>query len=202
MGAAFVFGQKYLSYPNEKLNIGNDKYPVLRLNYRKIFGAKNSELNSDAFIGRLSQDINAGNYGRLSYNLRGGIFLKKKNIAFMDYFHPNGNQFTFPLDISDSFGLLNYYDFFSNDRYAEMHVKHNFRGALLSKIPLINKLNFHLVTGGKALFTADKKPYSEYSVGLNNIGWGKWRFLRINYVRSNYGDVERSGWVFGLNLFN
>jgi hypothetical protein len=204
VGARFMFGQKYLSYPSRKLNIGNDKYPTFRLNYRKTFGAKNSELNSDAFIGRLNQDISAGNYGRLSYNFRVGLFLKKKNIAFMDYFHPNGNQFTFPLDISytNSFGLLNYYKIFSNDKYAEMHIQHNFRGALFAKIPLLNKLNFHLVAGGKTLFTAEKKPYSEYSVGLNNIGFGKWRFLRVDYVRSNFDGASKSGWLFGLSLFN
>ena len=204
VGARFVFGQKYLSYPNRKFNIGNDKYPTFNLNYRKTFGAENSELNSDAFIGRLNQDISAGNYGNLSYNIQGGLFLKKKDIAFMDYFHPNGNQFTFPLDISytNSFGLLNYYKIFSNEKYAEIHLQHNFRGALLSKIPLINKLNFHLVAGGKTLFTAERKPYSEYSLGLNNIGWGKWRFLRIDYVRSNFNGVSKEGWLFGLSLFN
>ena len=204
IGARFVFGQKYLSYPNRKFNAGNDKYPTFNLNYRKTFGAENSELNSDAFIGRLNQDISAGNYGNLSYNIRGGLFLKKKRIAFMDYFQPNGNQFTFPLDISytNSFGLLNYYKIFSNDKYAEMHLQHNFKGALLSKIPLINKLNLHLVAGGKTLFTAERKPYSEYSLGLNNIGWGKWRFLRIDYVRSNFNGVSKEGWLFGLSLFN
>ena len=204
IGARFVFGQKFLSYPNRKFNIGNDKYPTLNLIYRKTFGAQNSERNSDVLIGRLNQEIKTGNYGRLSYNLRGGFFFKKKQIAFMDYFHPNGNQFTFPLDISytNSFGLLNYYKIFSNDKYAEMHLQHNFRGALLSKIPLMNRLNFHLVAGGKTLFTAERKPYSEYSVGLNNIGWGKWRFLRIDYLRSNFNGVSEAGWLFGLSVFN
>ncbi|WOC40976.1 DUF5686 and carboxypeptidase regulatory-like domain-containing protein [Polaribacter sp. HL-MS24] len=204
LGARFVIGQKYLSYPHEKENLGNDKYPSLHLNYRKTFGAENSELNSDALTGRVTQNVNAGNYGRLSYNIRGGIFLEKKNIAFMDYFQPNGNQFTFPLDISyiNSFGLLHYYEIFSNDRYAEMHLQHEFRGAILGKIPGINLLNLQLVTGGKALFTADRKPYSEYSIGLNNIGWGKWRFLRVDYVRSNFGGIQRSDWLFGLSMFN
>jgi hypothetical protein len=204
VGATFVFGQKYLSYPDRKFNVGNDKYPTLSVNYRKTFGADNSELNSDAFIGRLRQDINARNYGQFAYNIRGGFFLKKKNIAFMDNFQANGNQLTFPLDVSylNSFGLLHYYDFFSNDKYAEAHVQHNFKGAILGKIPLLNKLNFHLVTGGKTLIAADKKPYSEYSVGFDNIGFGKWRFLRVDYVRSNFGGLERSGWLFGLSLFN
>ena len=130
------------------------------------------------------------------------VNFKKKQIAFMDYFHPNGNQFTFPLDISytNSFGLLNYYKIFSNDKYAEMHLQHNFRGALLSKIPLMNRLNFHLVAGGKTLFTAERKPYSEYSLGLNNIGWGKYRFLRIDYVRSYQSGFINDGVLFGISL--
>lgn len=202
IGARFVFGQKYLSYPDSKANIGNEKYPSLSVRYIKRFGASNAELNSDLFIADLRQDISAGNYGDLSYHIRGGMFLKKKNIAFMDYLQANGNQLTFPLDNQlNSFGLLEYYKFYTNDKYAEAHVEHNFRGAVLGKIPLINKLNFHLVGGAKTLFMADKKPYTEYSVGLDNIGFGKWRFLRVDYVRSNYGGIKNDGLLFRLSLF-
>ena len=212
IGANFVFGQKYLSYPNRKVNINNNNYPKLSINYRKVFGANNTELNSDAFLGKIRQNINTGNYGEFSYNLLGGIFLKKKNIAFMDNFQANGNQLAFPIrgtSISNvsrsnlnSFRLLNYYDFYSNDRYGEVHVEHDFKGEILRNIPLINKLNFHIITGGKALITANKKPYTEYSIGLNNIGFGKWRFLRIDYVNSTLGNIKKSGWVFGLTLLN
>ncbi len=202
VGAAFVFGQKYLSYPDSKFNIGNDKYPSLNINYRKRFAASNSELNSDVFTANLRQDINAGNYGQFAYNIRGGLFLKKKNIAFMDYLQANGNQLTFPLDGQlNSFSLLEYYKFYTNDKYAEAHVEHNFKGAILGKIPLLNKLNFHLIGGAKTLFTADKKPYTEYSVGLGNLGFGKWRFLRVDYVRSNYGGIKNDGFLFRLSLF-
>jgi len=47
---------------------------------------------------------------------------------------------------------------------------------------------------------ADKKPYTEYSVGLSNIGWGKWRLLRIDYVRSNYGSISNDGFLFRIGL--
>ena len=50
IGARFVFGQKYLSYPDSKFNIGNSKYPSVSVNYRKNFGASNSEFNSDLFL--------------------------------------------------------------------------------------------------------------------------------------------------------
>jgi hypothetical protein len=202
VGAKFIFGQKYAMYPNSKSNEGNDTYPTLSLKYTKRFGANNSVLNSDVFIANIKQDISAGNYGNFQYHLRAGAFLKKKNIAFMDNLQANGNQLLFPIDAGlNTFNLLEYYKFYTNDKYAEMHLEHNFRGALLGQIPLINKLNFHLVLGAKALFMADNKPYTEYAVGLANVGIGKWRLLRIEYVNSQYGVVKENGLVFRASLF-
>ena len=203
VGATFIFNQKYLSYPHRKFNIGNTKYPSLSLTYRKNFGASNSELNSDVFVANIRQNIDAGNYGKLAYNIGGGLFLKKKNIAFMDNLQANGNQLLFITDNQlSSFGLLEYYKFYTNDRYAEAHLEHNFKGSVLGKIPLINNLNFHLVGGVKSLFMADKKPYSEYSLGLDNIGFGKWRFLRIDYVKSFHAGIKNDGFLLRLNILN
>ncbi|MBT7134593.1 MAG: carboxypeptidase-like regulatory domain-containing protein [Polaribacter sp.] len=203
IGATFVFNQKYLSYPDRKFNMGNEKYPSLTVNYRKNFAASNANLNSDLFTANLKQDISAGNYGDFSYNVKGGLFLKKKDIAFMDNLQANGNQLTFvTVNQLNSFDLLPYYKYFTNDKYAEMHIEHNFRGAILSKIPLLNRLNFHIVAGGKGLFMADKNPYTESAIGLSNIGFGKWRFLRIDYVHSNYGGIKNEGLVFKISMFN
>tara|TARA_B110001450_G_scaffold256201_1_gene285809 strand:+ start:1245 stop:2027 length:783 start_codon:yes stop_codon:yes gene_type:complete len=203
VGTRVVFGQKYLSYPNRKSNIGNDKYPSLSLNYRKTFGASNSNLHSDLITSNIRQKISVGNYGGLIYNIKGGLFFKKKKIAFMDNLQANGNELNYFSDNRlNSFGLLPYYKYFTNDKYAEMHLEHNFRGAILSKIPLLNLLNFHIVTGVKGLFMAAKNPYTEYAVGVSNIGYGKWRFLRIDYVRSNFGGIKNDGLLFRLSLFN
>ena len=202
IGATFIFNQKYLSYPDRKFNMGNEKYPSLTVNYRKNFAASNANLNSDLFTANLKQDISAGNYGDLTYNVKGGLFLKKKDIAFMDNLQANGNQLNFvTVNQLNSFGLLDYYKFYTNDKYAEAHVEHNFKGAVLSKVPLLNKLNLHLVGGAKALFMTDKNPYTEYSVGLGNIGFGKWRFLRIDYVKSNHAGIKNDGFLFRLSLF-
>jgi len=202
VGTTFIFGQKYLSYPTGKFNIGNPKFPRLYVGYRKTFGSGISEYNSDLFLARLNQSFSTGNSGDFQYFARAGFFLEQKDIPFMDYLHANGNQIRFlPDSPITSFGLLDYYALSNNDKYAEAHVEHNFRGFLLGKIPLINKLNYHLVLGAKGLYTAGNKPYTEYSVGLDNIGFGKWRFLRVDYVRSNFGGVERSGFLFGITLF-
>ena len=202
VGTTIVIGQKYLSYPDRKFNVGESKFPTISLNYMKRFGSGNSNLNSDLFIANIRQDLNAGNFGRFQYHLRAGAFLEKKDIAFMDKLQANGNQLLFPIDRDlNSFNLLEYYKYYTNDKYAEMHLEHNFRGSILGKIPLLNKLNFHLVAGGKALFMAAKKPYTEYSVGLSNLGFGKWRFLKIEYVSARYGGIKERGFVFRASLF-
>lgn len=201
VGATFVFAQKYLSYPESKFNIGNEKYPSINITYTKRFGATNSELNSDVFVTTIRQNINAGNYGALKYHLRAGAFLKQKNNAFMDLLQVNGNQFSVPLNNQfTSFNLLEYYKFYSNNSYAEAHIEHNFKGFLLGKIPLINKLNFHLVGGAKTMIMAAKNPYTEFSVGLDNVGFGKWRFLRIDYAKSYNAGIRNDGFVFRLDL--
>lgn len=202
IGATIVFGQKYLSYPDQKFNVNNSKYPTLGLNYRKTFAADNADFNADVFIASLSQNINAGNYGKFYYQLRGGAFLKQKDIAFMDNLQVKGNQMFFETDSNrkTNFGLLEYYKFFTNDKYAEGHLEHNFKGALMGKLPLLNKLNFHLIAGAKSMVMAHTKPYSELSLGMDNIGFGKWKFFRVDYIRSFHKTNVKNGILLRLDL--
>ncbi|MBL4604777.1 MAG: carboxypeptidase-like regulatory domain-containing protein [Flavobacteriaceae bacterium] len=200
VGANIAFGQKYLLYPNSRFGVGSRKYPSLYIGYRKNFGADNSNYNSDLFTARVRQFVPMGNLGDFQYHVRGGIFLKQKDIPFMDYLHANGNQLDLSQGNLNSFNILDYYQFSTNDKYAEAHVEHNFKGFLLGKIPLLNKLNFHLIAGAKGLFTGGRKPYTEYSIGLDNIGWGKWRFLKVEYVQSFHNGNTGSGFLFGVSF--
>ena len=201
IGTSVVFDQKYVSYPNRKINFDNSRYPSLGVKYRKNFGSSVSEYNSDVLISNIRQNISMGNLGEFNYNIRSGIFFEKKDIAFMDYLHANGNQLKLaPSNRNSSFGLLNYYKFSTNDKYAEVHLEHNFKGRLLRNIPLLNTLNFHVVANAKGLFTGGRKPYSEFSLGLDNIGIGKWRFLRIDYVKSNFNGKKGDGFLFGISF--
>ena len=202
LGANIQFGQKYLSYPNGKYNVSSGKYPSLFIGYKKNFGSENSEWNSDVIYSQLNQRISLGNWGEFKYKAKGGIFLEKKDIPFIDYAHFNGNRLLIaPKDnYLDNFYMLPYYQLSTNDKYGELHGEYNFKGALLSKVPLLNKLNFHLVTGAKGLFTGGNKPYSEYSIGLDNVGFGKWRFLRVDFARSNFNGRHENRVVFGIKL--
>ncbi len=199
----FNFGQTYLSYPNSKFNVTTDKYPTLILSYEKGFGATIKDYNFDQIKARLYQSSNIANKGRLSYNLRAGKFFNAKAIAFMDFQHFNGNQINVSRrgNYTDVFNNLGYYDLSTNDRYLEAHTEHDFNGFILGKIPLLNKLNFNLVVGAHALLTPNNKTYQEYSIGIDNVGWGKFRFLRVDYIRSYQSGFLSDALVFGLKLF-
>jgi len=201
--ARINFGQEYLSYPDAKYNVGNDDYPTLYLGYEKGFGATNSAYNFDQIKASLTQSFNIKDKGKLMYNLKAGQFFNADDIAFMDYQHFNGNQTHVSIDgnYTNVFNNLDYYSASTNDAYFEGHVEHDFNGFLLGKIPLLNKLNFNLVVGAHLLATPDFKPYQEYSVGLDNIGWGKWRLLRVDYLRSYQSGFQSDAIVFGLKFF-
>ncbi len=202
IGTTVSFGQKHLTYPDRKINLKSKRYPTLFLGYRKTFGSENTEWGADLFHASLKQKTTLGNLGIFNYHAKGGLFLQEKDIPFMDYMHFNGNRIFIAPDRSytNVFLALPYYQFSTNDRFAEFHGEHNFKGAILNKIPLLNKLNLHLVTGVKGLFTANNKPYSEFTVGLDNLGFGKWRFLRVDWVQSYFNGQKENRIVLGIKL--
>jgi hypothetical protein len=201
--AQINFKQEYLSYPDSKFNISNDDYPTLTLSYEKGFGATNNDYNFDQIKARLYQSLNIADKGRFRYNIRAGKFFNADDIAFMDYQHFNGNQTHTSTEgnYTNVFNNLDYYAGSTNDAYLEAHAEHDFNGFLLGKVPLLNKLNFNLVIGAHLLSTPDFKPYQEYSVGIDNIGWGKWRFLRVDYMRSYQSEFQSDAILFGLKFF-
>ncbi|WP_340156015.1 DUF5686 and carboxypeptidase regulatory-like domain-containing protein [uncultured Winogradskyella sp.] len=203
INARINFGQEYMSYPDAKYNVGNDDYPTLHLGYEKAFGATVDDYNFDQIKIRLTQSFNVKDKGRFNYNLKAGKFFNADDIAFMDYQHFNGNQthVSFDGNYTNVFNNLDYYSASTNDSYFEAHAEHDFNGFLLGKVPLLNKLNFNLVLGAHLLATPDVKPYQEYSIGLDNIGFGKWRFLRVDYLRSYQSGFKSDAIVFGLKFF-
>jgi hypothetical protein len=202
IGTRIRFGQKYISRPDGKLNIQNDDYPVLSLSYQKAFGATNSNYHFDFVAARLDYDKVFGNKGEFGMRIRAGKFFNAENIAFMDYKHFNGNQthVNFRGEYLNSFNLLPYYSHSTNDAYIETHMEHNFKGYIMNKIPLLNKLQWNLVTSFHQINVPDIKPYQEFTVGFDNIGFGKFRFLRIDYVRAYQNGYQGDGVMFGLKF--
>lgn len=199
-----TFGQKYFTYPDGKFNIEDGRFPVLNLYYEKGFAASNSNYDYDQLSAQITQNINTGNTGRLSYNLSGGTFFNGEGISFVDYKHFNGNQTRVGTTFSYThvFNLLPYYALSTNGNYFEAHMEHDFRGFILGRVPLLNKLNYNLVAGAHFLSTENNKPYSELSIGIDNLGFGKFRFLRLDYVHSFFDGNDKGAFIFGLKFLN
>ncbi|WP_311196137.1 DUF5686 family protein [Antarcticibacterium sp. 1MA-6-2] len=197
----FEFGQKYISYPDGRYNIPSIKYPTLYVAYEKGFGSSIKNYNFDQLRAAVRQEVKLGNKGTFNYNLKGGTFLSGDDIAFPDFQHFNGNQTRVGNgSYINEFLILPYYALSTNRDYFETHLEHDFKGWILGKLPLINRLNYNLILGAHILSTENNKPYSEYSVGIDNLGFGKYRLLRLDYVISNFEGNREGAFIFGLKF--
>ncbi len=198
------FGNKYISRPDGRFNFKNDKYPTVYLAFEKAFAASEKKYEYERIGASVLYDLSLGNKGLLGTNFRGGKFFNAENISFIDYRHFNGNQTH--VGTSDRylnvFNMMPYYSNSTNDSYFEMHTEYNDTGFIMNKIPVLNLLKSTMNIGFHALAIPDRKPYSEFTVGLDNLGFGKFKLFRIDYVHSYQGGVQQNGVVFGLKILN
>lgn len=203
VNARINFGQKYLSRPDGKFNIRNEEYPTVFIGYEKGFAASEENYNYDFLAARVYYEKTIGNKGSFAINLKGGKFFDADGISFVDYKHFNGNQTH--VSTADrylnEFNLLPYYSHSTNNSYMETHIEHNFEGFIMNKIPLLNKLKSTMVLGYHQLATPDVKPYQEFSIGLDRLGFGKFKLLRVDYVRAYNGSTFLGdGVMFGMKF--
>lgn len=199
------FGQKYLSRPDGKINISDNDYPTLFLGYEKGFAGNDSKYNYDFIAGRIFYEKSLSNKGTFAINLKGGKFFNAEEISLVDYRHFNGNLINVSAEnrYLNNFNLLPYYSHSTNNSYMETHIEHNFDGFVMNKIPVLNKLKSTLIIGYHQLAVPEVKTYQEFSVGLDKLGFGKFKLLRLDYVRSYHGSqYAGDGFMFGLQLLS
>jgi hypothetical protein len=202
--ARISFGQTYRTRPDGRETVSNDNLPRLYLRYEKGFAASADKFNFDHVSARVTYDLDFGDVGEMGMNFRAGKFFNSDSIAFTDYRHFNGNQTHVGRSerYLNVFNFLPYYTHSTNDEYFEAHLEHNFKGYLTNSIPLFNKLNYYLVAGYHFLAIPGSNPYQEATIGLDNVGWGKFRLLRFDYIRSFQGSASSGGVIFGLTFID
>ena len=198
------FGNKYISRPDGRFNFKDDKYPTLYLAFEKAFAASEKKYEYERIGASVLYDLTLGNKGILGTNFRAGKFFNAENISFIDYRHFNGNQTHIGTSerYLNVFNMMPYYSNSTNDSYFEMHTEYNDTGFIMNKIPLLNLLKSTMNVGFHALAIPDRKPYSEFTIGLDNLGFGKFKLFRIDYVHSYQGGIQQNGVVFGLKILN
>lgn len=205
LNTRFNFGQKYLSRPDGKIPVSDDAYPTLYLGYEKGFAGNESNYNYDFVAGRIFYERSLSNKGNIALNVKGGTFFNADDISFVDYRHFNGNQINVSTDnrYVNQFLQLPYYAYSTNKSYMETHIEYDTEGYIMNKIPLLNKLKLTLILGYHQLAIPDVRPYQEFSVGLDKLGFGKFKLLRLDYVRSYSGSsYVGDGFMFGMQFLS
>lgn len=164
-----------------------------------------------------SQPIILGNFGRTIINVEAGKNFDTVPLAIQNIIPANQSYSLVP----NTFALLKYYEFVA-DSYATANFEHHFQGKILNYIPLIKKLKFREVIFWRGaygslsdaskninfenqLYSApDQQIYYEYGFGIENIGFGNLKILRVDFNwRGNYfdrPDVSKFGVKFGLQM--
>jgi hypothetical protein len=192
----FRIKQKYYTRPNEKIILGS-KYPTLGMQYRRgtpgIFGSKT---DYDFLKVSIRDEINLGLIGHFSYYFSAGKFLRAKYLPFMDYQHFLGNQTIWSTFPQQSFQLLDYYTYSTNNWFLESHVEHHFGGFIFNKIPLVKKLKLTEVVGAN-WFMTDKVPsYYEIYFGADKLG-----IIRVDFALGYMQNAKvNAGFRIGVRL--
>ena len=202
--AKFTFNNKYISRPDRKINVGDDKFPVLYLGFENAFAATQQNGGYQFASASIRYDLALDNKGTIGLNTKAGKFWNARDISFSDFKHFNGNQTH--VGTSDRylnvFNLLPYYSNSTNDAFVELHSEYCDNGFVMNKLPLLNLLKTNLILGFHTMAVPNRAPYSEVSVGLDKLGFGKFKLLRVDYVRSFQNGVHVNGIVFGLKFLD
>lgn len=176
--------------------MGRNLYPALVVNYRKGYkGFLGGTHSYDKIQFNYSHPILLGKLGLLIATLDGG---KTFGTVPLSLLSPVPANQTFWITQS-TFSLMNYYDYVT-DTYISGHFEQHFNGLIFNKIPLIKKLNLRSLLTFKTVYgtisdenisinrsnikyeSPTNKMYYEYGFGVENIGYGNIRPLRVDFV--------------------
>ena len=171
-------------------------YSSLLINYRRGHkGLFNGSFSYDKIQFRYRQPILLGKIGILKTTINAGKTFGKVPIVLLSPIPANQTYWL----VKNTFSLINYYDFVT-DTYISGNFEHYFNGLIFNKLPFIKKLKLRsLLTFKTAYGTISEenkainrsnikydaptdKLYYEYGVGLENIGYGNVRLIRVDFI--------------------
>ncbi|WP_028297843.1 DUF5686 and carboxypeptidase-like regulatory domain-containing protein [Olivibacter sitiensis] len=200
-----------------------NKHPIFTFSYNMgIKGLLGGEYNYHALRFNVSKRFWLSQLGLADVNLGAGYIFGALPFPLLDI--PTANQ-TY-LTVPDAFDLMNSMEFV-NDQFIKMTVRYRMLGFVFNKIPLLSRLKWRetsqlsVLYGGlrnenlpeynpevfrfptysnnvPATFEMGKKPYMEWSIGIENI----FKLLRIEYVRRlsylDHPNIDGSGIRFTI----
>jgi len=172
-------GQYYIQYPTYKESIGSTS-PTYTIEYEKGFpDVFDSRVDFDKWKFSIAGQFNLKLLGSLRYRFITGGFLNRKDVEIPDMQHFNGNQTFYNFKYLNSFQLAPYYEYSNTEKiFGLIHAEHHFNGFLTNKIPLFNRLKWHLVAGTNTFYVNSDNYYAEVFAGLENI----LKLFRVDFI--------------------
>ena len=197
-------GQRYLIRPDAQIATGS-VWPTITLDWR--YGTPVSDGSSSSSflftgLGVRKDDWRLGRVGLFSFRAKAiAQLLSDPDIALIDQtlFAGNPLQINTIPDYLSRFIALPPYAFATDGYSLETAFEHNFNGAIWSRLPLLNKLRWHVIVRG-AVLRNEFDAYEEYGVGIGNIGFGLVRFFRVDIAWNSLGERSEPNYLFGINL--
>lgn len=196
-------GWKYISFEDYVRPISSN-YPVFSLAINKaipkLFGA-DADYTQIAFS--IDQSTSLKAFGALHYYGEISSFLGNNSIVpWAEWKHYRSNSYILHSPSYKGFFMKPYYLMSNTAEWSsQLHAEWQWKGFITNKIPGFKYLQWTGVVGGHALLLPDNKYYSEFTFGLENIGFKIYRFLRADGVVSwQTGFKPMYGFRLGINL--
>jgi hypothetical protein len=161
----------YYRIKNGKKQYLHSRFPTFELNYQQGLDCGGNEFYSRFSRIELSmkQKIKFGIFNRLTYQFIAGKFFNTNLFNYIDYKHFNtsGNAWsTFKTD-NNSYALLPFYTYSTNQTWIQTFVNYNTDYLVLKRLPFLQGKLFTETLQAKFLHTPDKKYYSEWGYSVN-----------------------------------
>ena len=188
-------------------------HPTFLLSFQKGLKVGAGQTDYSKLLFSYIQPLKLGKFGLLRNTISAGKIFGDAQLSVLS---PVPANQTYSL-VSNTFSLLNYYDFVV-DQFLVGHFEHHFNGIILNRIPLIKKLKlrsvmtFRGVIGNVSdrnrsinrssiIYNTPTDLYYEYGFGIENIGFGNLRIFRVDCIwRSEFVNLNSSTPNFGVRL--
>ena len=199
----FTPGRKVFGYGVEQ-RYGKKLFSTYTLKYSKgVEGIGHSNFDYDKLQLLACKPIPLFGYGILHAAVEAGKVLGTAPLIALAPTPANQSYSSAP----QTFALLDYYDFIT-DSYINGYFEHHFDGFLFNRIPFVQKTRFKSLLFARfaygtlseknkranltnIVFNSPEKLYWEYGFGIENIGLGNFRFIRVDFVwRNDFNDVN------------
>jgi hypothetical protein len=184
---------------------GQNLFPTLIVKYtRGMKGILESQFDYNKLQIGYNKPLLISNFGVLNCYLEAGKTFEALPLPLLSPVPANQSLTIVPR----TFALMDYFDMIT-DSYTMAHFDHHFNGFIFNRIPFLKKWNLREVVFYRGIYGSisdenvainrsninymapNIKIYGEYGFGFENIGFGNFRPIRIDFIwRTKFANVN------------